>query len=316
MTPEDKHHAKDDESQQDDTKLASMLATTVHYVTNEALVLANYELYYQDVFATLAGEDAPGDAFDERMNRIILHLGAPPEFFIVPTDNAPEIPAGDNYPESALRELISVFHRARRSVIRAHMFMTGASLLDHQPEVMHLAKGSEQAEVFIKAAKRAFWEHAEAAYIRLYSFWDRVGQVLDFAFFNIRKFDQNGFYAVMERLNANVRPMNARLERSRSWTQLRAFQTSEKDDGLKWLLLRRNLLVHSLHLHPVRSSESVFKSQFNHLETAHREKLRPRDIPGEVDLLVGQLRRAGDLFSSVTRLIELSPDRKIDHWLR
>jgi hypothetical protein len=137
--------------------------------------------------------------------------------------------------------------------------------------------------------------------------------VLDFAFFNIRKFDQNGFYVVMERIAANAVPMNAQLKASISWQHLRAFQTSEREDGLKWLQLRRNLVIHSLHLHPVKNNEEgMFKSQFNHLEATYREKLRPRDPAGEVALLLGQLDRAGALFSDFLTLLESSPSRKSD----
>jgi hypothetical protein len=85
--------------------------------------------------------------------------------------------------------------------------MAGSSLLAEQPSAMGLPDNPDAAALFIKQARSAFWEHAGAAYIRLYSFWDRVGQVLDFAFFNIRKFDQNGFTAVMDRVHSNVVPI-------------------------------------------------------------------------------------------------------------
>ena len=226
-----------------------------------------------------------------------------------------EPPPADNYPEAAMREVFAVFSRARKSVARAHMFMAGSSLLAEQPNMMELPENPDAAALFIKEAQGAFWEHAEAAYIRLYSFWDRVGQVLDFAFFNIRKFDQNGFTAVLDRIHSNVVPMDERLKNNGSWKRLRSFQNSEKEDGLKWLLQRRNLVVHSLHLHPIETEEGVFKSQFNHLDAAHRDKLRPRDPPEEVALLMGQLNGAGALFSAFLTLVELAPSRKRDHVL-
>ena len=134
---------------------------------------------------------------------------------------------------------------------------------------MELPKNPDAAAALIREAQAAFWEHAEAAYIRLCSFWDRVGQVLDFAFFNIRKFDQNGFAAIMDRIDLNAVPMADGLKNCNSWQRLRSFQTSEKEDGLKWLVQRRNLVVHSLHLHPVKTDEEgVFKSQFNHLDVS------------------------------------------------
>ena len=214
-----------------------------------------------------------------------------------------------------MREVFAVFLRARKSVLRAHLFMAGSSLLAEQPNTLQLPKNPDAAAQLVKQAQGAFWEHAEAAYIRLYSFWDRVGQVLDFAFFNIRKFDQNGFNAVMDRIHSNAVPMDNRLKNSGSWKQLRSFQISEKEDGLKWLLQRRNLVVHSLHLHPVETDEEgVFKSQFNHLDAAHREKLRPRAPAEEVALLIGQLDRAAALFNAFLAVVELTPSRKRDRW--
>ena len=263
-------------------ELATVLGNAVSYVTNEAVVLAQYEAFQEDKFANSWPEN-DGDAFDKRMNSVTEHLGGPPQYYLLRQGEEP--PLADNYPEAALREVLDVFKRARKSVVRAHMFMTGSMFLTKQPEIMHLPEDPNMREKVINLAHAAFWEHAESAYIRLYSFWDRVGQVLDFAFFNIRKFDHNGFSAVMDRIHANMVPMDTRLSASESWRRLRSFQTSEKENGLKWLLNRRNLLVHSLHLHPVQTDEEgMFKSQFNHLDTAHRERLRPRDPAGEVAL--------------------------------
>jgi hypothetical protein len=118
------------------------------------------------------------------------------------------------------------------SVVRAHLFEAGSSLLAEQPNLLDLPKNPDAVILFIKQAQAAFLEHAEAAYIRLYSFWDRVGHVLDFAFFNIRKFDQNGFNAVVDRIHSNAVPMDNRLKNSGSWKLLRSFQISEKENGL------------------------------------------------------------------------------------
>jgi hypothetical protein len=289
-----------------------VLGNTIAYVANEALILAQYEIIQANKFPHLWPENDNG-VFDKRMNRVTEHLGGPQEFYLLRDDESP--PPADNYPEAVLREVFAVFQRARNSVLRAHMFMTVSILLDEQPEMINLLENPEATAIFTKQAKAAFWEHAETAYIRLSSFWDRVGQVLDFAFFNIRKFDQNGFSAVMDRIHANAAPMNDRMKASGSWNRLRPFQTSEKEDGLKWLIQRRNLFVHSLHLHPVLTEdESMFKSQFNHFDAAHREKLRPRDPKEEVALLLGQLTKACELFSDFLTVVEFSPSRKRDRW--
>lgn len=77
-----------------------------------------------------------------------------------------------------------------------------------------------------------------------------------------------------------------------------------------------NLVVHSLHLHPVGTEdEGVFKSQFNHLDAAHREKLRPREPSEEVALLKGQLEKASMHFSDFLGIVELTPSRKRESYL-
>jgi hypothetical protein len=295
-----------------DERYPKALSNVVSFVTNEAVVRAQYEAVQEGRFAWLWPADDNGE-FDQRVHRVVRHLGGRPQIYVKGNDEEP--PLTDNYPGATMREALAVFSRARKAVLRAHLFMAGSSLLAKQPGMMELPENPDVAAAFIREAQAAFWEHAEAAYIRLCSFWDRVGQVLDFAFFNIRKFDQNGFAAIMERIHANAVPMDDELKKSISWSRLRSFQTSHKEDGLKWLVERRNLVVHSLHLHPVKDDEeSVFKSQFNHLDAAHRDKLRPREPAAEVDLLVGHLDRASALFSDFLSVAEFAPSKKRDRW--
>ncbi|MEZ2142250.1 hypothetical protein AAE026_08080 [Bradyrhizobium sp. DN5] len=291
--------------------LETVLNEVVSFVFKETHLLARYEAVLQQELGRLIPAGG-SEAFEKRMNDVVEHLGGPPEFYLLRKDQEP--PPADNYPEAIMREAFAVFHRARTSVLRAHLFMTGSSVLAEQPDLINAPENV--TAVFAKEVQSAFWEHAEAAYIRLYSFWDRVGQVLDFSFFNIRKFDQNGFTAVMDRIHSNAVPMDNGLKSSTSWKRLRTFQTSEKEDGLKWLLQRRNLVVHSLHLHPVGTEdEGVFKSQFNHLDAAHREKLRPREPNEEVALLMGQLAKASMHFSDFLDIVELTPSRKRESYL-
>lgn len=300
---------KSDEETPYKDRIATVLSKAVSFVRDETLVLVQYERIQKNKFPYLWPEGDNGE-FNERMNLTIEHLGGPPETYLLFEHQEP--PPADNYPDAAMREVFAVFARARKSVLRAHLFMSGSSLLTGQPELVKLPDSPDAVALVITEAQAAFWEHAEAAYIRLHSFWDRVGQVLDYAFFNIRKFDQNGFTAVMDRIHANAVPMDNRLKYSGSWKRLRFFQNSEQEDGLKWLLQRRNLVVHSLHLHPVQTDEGVFSSQFNHLDAAHREKLRPREPTEEVELLVGQLNKASGLFSDFLSVVEFAPSRKRD----
>lgn len=299
-----------------------LLGEVVSHVANEPLLLVRYEQQQEDAFARIwpNGDSGP---MSKRLDEIVLHLGGPPRYYILQQDENP--PPEDGYPGAALQEVLAVFERARKSVIRAHMFLVGNQAVEDNPELLGHFDNPKVSDGIRALSSAAFWEHAEAAYIRLASYWDRVGQVLNFAFFNIRKFDRDGFQAVVDRIHANVVRMDDKLAKSSSWKMLRDFQTSGKDDGYKWLQERRNLVVHSLHLQPVPPEEdasesieseadndTVFTSQFNHLDHAHREKLRPREPRGEVLLLMNQLNMAGVLFKHFLSLLEASPSKKRD----
>ena len=302
----------DSEDQQHD-RLLKVVCHAVTHVSNEALLLAQFEAIQDEPFPHLWPAEDDGQ-FSKHMDRVSEHLGGPLDIYVVRDGH--HAPPADNYPVAALQEAADVFARARKSVLRALMFSAGSQVLAENPDLLDLPEEPAIAQAFVSQAQSAFWEHAEAAYIRLYSFWDRVGQVLDFAFFNIRKFDQNGFTSVMDRIHVNAVPMDSRLKASGSWKRLRAFQCSEKEDGLKWLLQRRNLVIHSLHLHPVQpSQEDVFKSQFNHLDVAHREKLRPRAPREEVALLIEQLNKAARLFADFLTVVESTPSRRHERFI-
>jgi hypothetical protein len=79
-----------------------------------------------------------------------------------------------------------------------------------------------------------------------------------------------------------------------------------RDDGLKWLLRRRNITVHSLHLRPPEASidEVAYKPMYNHLEEKLKAKLAPRTPDGEIEQLHVHLGKAAELFKSVLSLIE------------
>jgi len=292
----------------------SALANALWFVVNEPLLLAQNELTVQRKLPILQPEVGPTRAtFMKRVDEVLEHLGAPPKFYLVRKGEDHLIPAADTYPVAAMNEIFEVFHRTRTSVLRARVYAAGAAVLEANSFKVfeHLHTRQEQQELYVRVSQAAVWEHAEAAYIRIYSFWDRVGQILDFAFFNIRKFDHNGFNSVMDRIHSNIAPMNNELANSQSWQRLRRFQNSRNDDGLKWLLERRNLIVHSLHLHPLQDSEDgVFKSQFNHLDVAHRDKLKPRTPDEEIEMLMGHIAKAVMLFSDVLTLLGYSNSRK------
>lgn len=289
--------------------IADSLNLGIAHAKSEVVALLQYEVLHGARFPNLS--DSINKDFDDVMNGLTEHLGGPPEFYLVKKGEHHKVPRADTYPETILREALDVFSRARKSVIRAHLFYSAKVAFEYLPETIEEAYGSEMHTVLRDQNEILFWEHAETAYIRLYSFWDRIGQILDFAFFNIRKFDHNGFYSVMERIKANAVPMNQPLKASRAWVNLEKFKNSAGRENLRWLLERRNLMVHRLHLHPLKVGDAAFlEGQYNHLSDAHREKLMPQKPEVEVEILVDQLEKASKLFSSVIDVVMFAPSRK------
>lgn len=286
-------------------RLAKVLGNAVAHAANEGLVLARLEEFFSPKPAKLAEKDTDAEKLKKRLEALTLKLGGAPEF-IVSGEND-ERPNYDTYPNAAISEVISVFHRARRSVTRAQMFLTGSHLLLTHPEVVNLPEDEDVALLFKQNVEDVFWEHTETAFIRLSSFWDRIGQLLDFIFFGIRQYERDGFAAVMDRINNNILPVNSEIKKSIDWSALRKYQTSESEDGLKWLLRRRNLIVHSLHLQPLvdfSTDHELFESAYNHLEEKLINKLKPGKAEEEVTRLHLHLGAAASLFHHVLNLSE------------
>lgn len=299
---------KEDEERLD--SYVTALAATIRYAGTEPIVLAQLEEFFSPKPAQLAASDSDGNELQERADRVVEQLGGPPRLLITSVDGPK--PCYDLYPAAAMYEVVKMYHRTRRSVCRAQMFLVGSHLLREKPEMYELPMEDSVRTEFLEAVGSAFWEHAETAYIRIASYWDRVGQLLDFAFFSIRQFERDGFTAVVDRIHSNFTPVDTALSKLPAWISLRAFQTSEKEDGLKWLLRRRNFLVHSLYLRPLNEPgglsepgiQSLFDSEFNHIEVALRNKLAPGTPAQEIERLNCQLRKAAEFFPAVLDLCE------------
>lgn len=275
-------------------QLVETISRLVSHVANEPILRGQYESKQSDKFSRLFTAGF-GDAMNKRLSEVALHLGGPPGLYILRPSEQP--PPEDGFPGAALQEVVDVFARARVSVVRTHMSCVGIRLLKQHPEIMPISDAPDAAAALDDLWQETFWEHAEIAYIRLTSFWDRVGQVANFAFFNLRSFKHEGFQSVMDRIHDNVAKMDPNFAKRGAWQRLRTFQCSSSDDGYKWLQERRNLAIHSLHLQPIApdddrrlgkggeslDNEAIFTSHFNHLDHAHREKLR-REIRRERSL--------------------------------
>ena len=288
----------DDPKLEDDSeRLAKVLGNVLQLSANESLVAAQLEAF--SIFHPMPAELdlTKGSALQSKLSHLSTALGGPPRLIITKQGERP--PQFDTYADAAISEAIDAFMLARSSICRTHIYLIGSALIKQRPELMNLPQDPEIRRIIVTQVEAYFWEHTETSYIRLASFWDRVGQLLDFAFFNIRQYEHDGFYAVMERISKNFIAMNQTNVRSATWARLRKFQASGQPDGLQWLLSRRNLLVHSLHLRRPRENEPdnpIFTSAYNHLEQAVRNKLRQGTAEEEVSLLHQHLSAAATLF--------------------
>lgn len=264
-------------------KLASVLGDAMAYVTNEALILERLEEFFSPKLAKLADSEESGKALQTRIDKLTEALGGPPRL-IVHFTNEP-MPHYDTYADAAFGEALTLFHRARSSVSRAHMFFIGLGMHEKMPDVLNLPQDTEIRKLLMERINAVFWEHAETSFIRLASYWDRIGQLLDFVFFGIRQYERDGFPAVMDRIQNNWVAVDPVLREMEAWKALRSFQSSEQTGGLKWLLRRRNLLIHSMHLRPIEPDDDdpLFDSAFNHLDIALRKKLAPGSMQDELN---------------------------------
>lgn len=287
-----------------DEKIASVLGDAMAFVTNEVIVLARLEEFFSPKPAQLAESEESRKALQQRVDKLSEALGGPPRLIIHFT-NEPK-PHYDTYADAAFDEALTLFHRARVSVTRAHMFLIGSGMHERMPEVLDLPTDKEFRELLVKRISAAFWEHAETSFIRLASYWDRIGQLLDFVFFGIRQYERDGFPAVMDRIQNNWAAVDPALREMDAWKALRGFQTSEQIAGLKWLLRRRNLLIHSMHLRPIEPNDEdpLFDSAFNHLDSALRKKLAPGSMQDELNYIHEHLAIAAAQLPNVLSILE------------
>ncbi len=287
-------------------ELADALERAISYALSEIAALGTLQQFFSPKPADLATSDENREEFNEKLEKLIVRLGGPPTFIVVP-DGCPT-PVYDTWIDTAVREMTSVFRRARTAVMRAHTYFLAFELLK-KPELLENPPSGDVEEAVKSSVLERFWDHTEIGLVRLVSYWDRVGQLFDAMFFNIRQYERDGFPSVMDRIHVNYARRFPKLRESREWIRLRAYQTSAQPDGFQWLSRRRNLLVHSLHLgeHVLEGIEddgdSLYTSLFNHLEESVRKKLKPGSHSAELAQLHVHLAAAADLFPDVLTFI-------------
>lgn len=312
------------ENKEDGTpeRFNAAVSKVIEWIAAENISLALLDDFLSPKPVSLSSSSEESAELEKRISRIVQRFGGPPRIAIRANDGSGEnkSEAVDEYPGAAFAELVNMFHRTRRAVCRSQMLLVGSGFLHESPNVFRKKMPAEVRTAFLNSVDSSFWEYAEIAYIRLASYWDRAGQVLDFAFFSIRQFERDGFTAVIDRIHTNLVPMNQELRQRTEWKALRTFQTSDKEDGLQWLLRRRNLIIHSIYLRPMServgevneepNGEPLFRYEFNHLEERLRKKLTPGTALQEIERLNMQLAQSATLFPAVLSLCEYAADQR------
>ena len=283
-------------------ELVENIGNIMNVTLNEGILIRRMENYFSPKAAKLAANKEEERHLEEKLKELTRQLGSPVGESI-PLDESIHLKY-DTYGPSALQEILSSFHRSRRAVCKAHLFFIGAGTLQNHPEFIP-SHSKVDLVAYSTTIVNYFYEEAETAYIKLASYWDRVGQVMDYVFFNIRQYERDGFSSVMNRIKANILPLYANLENN-EWNELRKYQNSENEDGFKWLLQRRNLFIHSLHLQSIEKwtnnnpiDDPIYNSAHNHLEKKFYEKLKPKEPEIELNLLHAHLEIAARLFPLV-----------------
>jgi hypothetical protein len=286
-------------------KFVESLSTALSHTVNEIILLNNLEDFFSPKPSKLYSSNEDGQNLQTRIDSIVERLGGAPDLIIQSHDSSR--PKYDTFQNAVMYEVITSYQRCRKAICRAHLYFVGSEVLRTKPEfIINFNPNLEENRTLMKYTEEAFWEHAELAYIKLASYWDRIGQLLDSLFFNIRQYEKDGFLAVISRIRNNYIPMYIDLSVLSSWINLDAFSKSEKEDGMKWLSHRRNLIIHSLQLQPAHNHEDnvILDSEFNHLDKKLREKLSPGNAQEELNRLHGQLNSATLLFPDILNLCE------------
>ena len=292
------------------SRLAQAIGDVLYFRANEPILIRKFEEFMSPKPARLAADDDEKTKLNKRLDELSVTLGGVPGVLIASNDQ-PNHTKYDEYGVATLDEIISYFNRCRDSVVKAHLSFVAYHFIRERPDFMNIEP--EYRETMTELMEEAFWEETEIAYIRLASYWDRVGQLLDFMFFNVRQYERDGFAAVVDKIHGNFSPIYPELRISESYQKLRSFQQSEQIESFKWLARRRNLLVHSIRLRKLFDQQPnvILEFAFNHLEDKYRSKLQVRDPSDELNTIHQHLSNCAGLFPDVLELSKLAINLKI-----
>jgi hypothetical protein len=157
----------------------------------EALLLDKASEFFEPEPCRLFQSEEDGKRVNEKLATLYAKLGGVPNLFITRKGVKPS-DTYDDFSWYSVQEMVSLFDRARLSVSKVHAKFITYEILRGGKRVINTGLTKKQLTAFEPIVIEEFWESAETAYIRLASMWDRVGQLLDYVFFNIRQFERDG----------------------------------------------------------------------------------------------------------------------------
>ena len=273
------------------------------------------EEFFNPKPATLFTSDKDKDSLqwsiDQLMRRFTPGLTNPP-LFVLPFDANPETGKVKfkTYHISLVNEWFSYFYKCRRSVCRAQVYYITYGALRKFPEFWP-DMPEEERTTRRNVMERRFFDALETATTQLSSYWDRVGQILAFVFFNIRQYERDVFSSVLDRIKKNFIPTCPEIANSPAWDSINKYANSEKRDGYKWLARRRNLIVHSVQMAPSRKSDetdAIIEYEFNHYQHRVISDLRIKEPEEELGDIHSHLASAALLVPYVVELTTLGLD--------
>jgi len=286
------------------SKLADNFGQILSYTVNEAILIKKMKKYFDPRPAELFKSKKTEKIITRKISKLSKKFGGPPQIVSV-SDEQASPKKFDMFVYTAIDEMTSMYQRSYNSVCIAHIYFICKGLLEKHPDFLKKTDQKEINNVILPMISNQFYDKAEIAYIRLSSYWDRVGQLLDFVFFNIREYERDVFSKVLSRIKTNYVLMHNEIKMNNSWQRLQGYHKSEKTDGMNWLFSRRNLLVHRLHLssnYQIINDNPIFISDYNHLKNTIQNKLSPKNEQEEINILHSHLKKAADLFDDVIEL--------------
>ncbi len=178
------------------SELSQNFAQILSYTVNEPILIKKMQKYFDPRPAELFKSKKTEKIITRKISKLSKKLGGPPQIVIV-SDEQASTKKYDMFVYTAIDEMTSMYQRSYNSICIAHLYFICKGLLEKHPDFLEKTDQEELNNVILPMVSNQFYDKTEIAYIRLSSYWDRVGQLLDFVFFNIREYERDVFSKVL-----------------------------------------------------------------------------------------------------------------------